>query len=252
MNEKQKNNVNEKNNKNVKAKKNVNVRKKTKKKKKNGIVNKENVQSDKPCKSVNPKKKKAKSKAQPQKNAAQKVAQQSKSKKKKKQKQSKNSFLPRQLEDVSECKRTVLGDCYKCTGYGTFVGEVTKIEDNRIYFQHLLVQWKYGLASFDGYEHNIWIYDSKPFKNKKIGIKDMAGFEAEVFVYKKKDNTKELGIRNIKYIEKLPPLNASKEELAAFIEKHTPKPREIPQWLKCETCVFTDHCDGVVCLKGDF
>lgn len=226
MNEKRKNNVNEKNNKNVKAKGNVNVQKKTKKKKKSGVVSDGNAQNNKPSKNV--------------------------SKKKKKQKQSKNTFLPRQLEDVSECNRTVLGDCYKCTGYGTFVGEVTKIEDNRIYFQHLLVQWKYGLASFDGYEHNIWIHDSKSFKNKKIGIKDMTGFEAEVFVYKKKDNTKELGIRNIKYVEKLPPLNTSKEELDTFIEKHTPKPREIPQWLKCETCVFTDHCDGVVCLKGDF
>ena len=168
MKEKQKKNTNGKNSKNVKAKEKPNVPKKLKKKKKNGVASKENVQDDKACKNAN-KKKKTKNKAQKQQKTIQKNAQQSKSKKRKKQKQSKNPFLPRKLEDVSECKRTVLGDCYKCTGYGTFVGEVTKIEDNRIYFQHLLVQWKYGLASFDGYEHNIWIHDSKPFKNKKIG-----------------------------------------------------------------------------------
>lgn len=248
MEEKQKKKTHEKNSKNVKAKENVNTKKKTKKKKKNGIVNKENVQSDKPCKSVSPKKKKAKSKTQPQKNTAQKAAQQSKSKKKKKQKQSKNSFLLRQLEDVSECKHAVLRDCYRQAGFGVFVGQVTRVEEKRVFFKHLSVQWEDGGNPSNGFEDDIWVYDTKSFEDNQIGQKDMVGFDAEVFVYKKR-GAKKLGIRNLKNVTKLPPLDTPAEELATLILKQNY--REIPQWLKCETCLFSDHCDRIVCVNGD-
>ncbi len=160
----------------------------------------------------------------------------------------KNSTLSRELEDAGECKHAVLRDCYRQAGFGVFVGQVTRVEEKRVFFKHLSVQWKDGCNPSNGFEDDIWVYDTKSFEDNQIGQKDMVGFDAEVFVYKKR-GAKKLGIRNLKNVTKLPPLDTPAEELATLILKQNY--REIPQWLKCETCLFSDHCDRIVCVNGD-
>ena len=255
MEEKQKKNANKKNNKNVKTKENVNAQKKAKKKKKSSVVSSENAQNNKPSKNVDKeKKKKTKSKAQKQQqNTAQTSMKQTKPKKKSKKKKQKKikveevkapviTTKKQEHIDINACKRNGFKGCYYESGFGSFKGQVSKIKSHHICFKRIWVQWEYGLDVCENKEDHVWIFDAEHFFEMGVKEGDCVSFDGEIYPYKRRNGTCELGIRKPECVEKISEYDLPTDEDVFLQNMHK---------IECELCLFKDHCDGLFCLKAN-
>lgn len=159
--------------------------------------------------------------------------------------------------DKTRKYRQILAAYYSMGGdkvpYGNFKALVLKGPDN----DKLLLKELYVLAvdpiaydieagTIEGVEDHVFIYDTKGFITAGVKAGDCVSFSGVVFKYERKDHSIDYSIRDCKDIRKIEPqYMPDRKELQERNDR-----RAISQLL-CETCLFTDHCDGLFCLMGD-
>ena len=150
--------------------------------------------------------------------------------------------------DIEKCSRNGFKGCYfDASGYGTFKGEVIKIKDRstknhkniRYLFKRIYVEYDVGLDIIKDKEDHVWIFSAAEFKDNGIGIGDCVSFAGQIKPYRRKDGSYDLGIEDPSDIRKIDSYELPSDEKlqAQFMER-----------LKCETCLFADHCDGIFCM----
>lgn len=150
--------------------------------------------------------------------------------------------------NIDKCSRDGFKDCYlNASGYGDFKGEVIKITDKstkkrkdiRYLFKRIDIEYDIGLDIYEDTEDHVWIFNASELKDNGISVGDSVRFAGIIKPYRRKDGSYDLGIEDIYDIKKIDSYELpSDEKLQAQFMKQ----------LKCETCLFTDHCDGIVCM----
>lgn len=150
--------------------------------------------------------------------------------------------------NIDKCSRNGFKGCYlDASGYGYFKGEVIKIKnkstkkhkDIRYLFKSIDVEYDVGLDIIKDKEDHVWIFNASEFKDKGIKVGDCVSFGGQIKPYRRKDGSYDLGIEDTYDIRKIDSYELpSDEKLQAQSMKQ----------LKCETCLFADHCDGIFCM----
>ena len=145
-------------------------------------------------------------------------------------------YLPCGLENT----RNYFAMCMTC-GYATFKGEVFKITKNAYLFKRIYVLFDdlSGVLS-EGKEDHVWIFDKQTLVNKGVGIGDKISFEADVYVYVRKNGTMDFGLRDLTNIEFL----SSEYVLPSDEDLQNQFWRD----LRCELCLLSGKCDRLVCV----
>ena len=122
----------------------------------------------------------------------------------------------------------------------SFKGQIEKVNKEYICFKRIYINGMYsdGICFSDKEDH-VWM-SRKGFERFAVG--DCLAFEAEVYRYIKTGKGRQLdyGLRNPWSIRKIDnyKLPTDKELYAQALQD-----------IVCETCLFTDHCDRVFCIK---
>lgn len=130
--------------------------------------------------------------------------------------------------------------CYfDAGGFGDFKGEVIEVKKDRYLFKRIFVEYTYGIDVCEDKEDHVWIFDIKELKKASIKKGDCVSFLGKIEPYRRKNGSYDLGITNVDCVEKIESyeLPTDEELYKRFLER-----------LKCETCLFTDHCDGLFCM----
>ena len=140
--------------------------------------------------------------------------------------------------NISQCKRNSFKGCfYNSGGSGNFKGEVLRIEDNKYLFKDIYVSYTtYGGVIEVGKENHVWIMDAEIFKENGIKVGDCVAFAGEIYPYKRKNGTYDLGIKNPDMVKKI-----DSYELPSDEELY----EQFKQQIKCETCLFNEQCYGI-------
>jgi len=148
--------------------------------------------------------------------------------------------------------RTSLQHYYACggkdTAFATFKGQVSQFKSGQGYlFKRLSVEfddygwnWDDHIASS---EDHVWIYDYKPFEEAGIKVGDNVEFTALVYAYKRKDDSEDYALKAPQDIKKIGEYSLPEEPEGisdSFLES-----------LVCETCMYTNHCNGLFCLAPE-
>ena len=145
--------------------------------------------------------------------------------------------------DIDKCSRDGFKNCYyESAGYGEFKGQVSKIKKGRYLFEKIDVSWEYGGIYYRSKEEHVWLFETKKLKAHNIKIGDNVSFTGIIKPYTRKNGTVDLGIEEIDNIKKI-----DNYELPTDQELH----EQFMQDLKCELCLYTDHCDQVFCMMPE-
>ena len=145
--------------------------------------------------------------------------------------------------DIEKCKRDGFKGCYyDACGYGEFKGKVIKIKNGHYLFEKIFVEWEYGGNVYESKEDHVWIFDTKALEKEKIKIGDCVAFFGVVEPYTRKNGTYELGITDVDLVYKIEDYKLPTDE--ELFE-------QAMNDLRCETCLYTDHCDRVFCLLSN-
>lgn len=122
-------------------------------------------------------------------------------------------------------------------GYGDFKGHVISISKQRALFDHLFVEFMQNDGSIvDGKEEHVWVYDPQPFIDAGIKAGDKVSFFGKVYAYKRKDGSRDYGIKECENIERIEDYELPKSEELD---------QQFAESLVCdEICMFKDHCYG--------
>lgn len=150
-----------------------------------------------------------------------------------------DEYIDIQIRSLGK-QRSSFEACYFNIPAG-FKGQIEKISKKHICFQRIFVSGMYPDGTFfDGKEDHVWMEKSE-FESFKVG--DCVEFYAEVYRYLKTGNGKliDYSLRNSEEIKKIPAYELpSDEELMLQAMKQ----------IICETCLFSEHCDRVFCLRN--
>lgn len=153
--------------------------------------------------------------------------------------------------------RQVLAAYYSMGGdqvpYGSFKARVLSgPKDGKILLKELYVLavdpmcYDMDVGTIEGVEDHVFIYDVAEFISAGVKAGDCVSFSGVVYKYERRDHSIDYSIReceNVQVIEAqyLPDRRNLQER----------NDRRLISQLICETCLFTDHCDGLFCLMGD-
>lgn len=151
-----------------------------------------------------------------------------------------NEFLEIQINSLGSL-RCGFQKCYYC-GCASFAGRLERKTKDKVCFDRIFVNGMYMDGQmFEAREDHVWM-EEKGFEEFRPG--DKLRFYAEVYPYIKCGNGKRLdfALRNPEMIEKVN-------------DYHLPTDNELYEQflreLRCETCLYSDHCDGVYCVFND-
>lgn len=126
--------------------------------------------------------------------------------------------------------------------HGDFCGKVTKIDGRGLLFKRLYVEFfDGGLDCIEGKEDHIWIYNPEPFLKKKIKVGDCVAFTGLVYAYKRNNDSIDFSLKQCEEIEKIDEYELPTDEKLAVQSLNI---------LACETCLFSEHCDGINCIAN--
>lgn len=145
-------------------------------------------------------------------------------------------------EMIRECKRESLKAAYyEAMSEVYFEGEVSQIKDGRYMFKRINIHY------FDcegngkiGREEHFWIVKEEELQKNNVKKGDNISFSGTLYVYKRKNGTYELGVENVRDIEKMESYDLVSDEALEY---------QFLAELECELCLFRDHCNGLFCLK---
>lgn len=159
--------------------------------------------------------------------------------------------MPREIElDVihigMDC-RTYLQWYYAEGGdsvaHGDFKGRVEKIDNRGILFKRLYIEFfDQGWDGIEGKEDHIWIYDKEPFIKKKVKVGDCVAFTGLAYAYKRNDDSIDFSLKECEDIEIIDEYELPTDEALD---------RQSAERLACEVCLYSEHCDGLVCIAAD-
>lgn len=159
--------------------------------------------------------------------------------------------MPREIElDVihigMDC-RTYLQWYYAEGGdsvaHGDFKGRVEKIDNRGILFKRLYIEFfDQGWDGIEGKEDHIWTYDKEPFIKKKVKVGDCVSFTGLAYAYKRKDDSIDFSLKECEDIEIIEEYELPTDEALD---------RQSAERLACEVCLYSEHCDGLVCIAAD-
>lgn len=149
---------------------------------------------------------------------------------------------------IDKCSRDGFKGCYfNASGYGDFKGGVIQIKDKstkkrkdiRYLFKRIYVNYDVCFDIIEDKEDHVWIFNASEFKDKGIKVGDCVSFGGQIKPYRRKDGSYDLGIEDPYNIEKINSYELPSDEKLQ---------EQFMKQLKCETCLFADHCDGVFCM----
>lgn len=152
-----------------------------------------------------------------------------------------DEYLDIQIRSLGQY-RSSFEECYFNIP-ASFKGQIEKITKKNICFQRIFVSGMYFDGTmFDGKEDHVWM-EKSGFEPFQVQVGDCFEFSAEVYRYLKTGNGK-----LIDYSLRKP---AGIKKIAAY---ELPSDEELMlqamEQIICETCLFSEHCDGVFCLRN--
>ena len=151
-----------------------------------------------------------------------------------------DEYLDTQVRSLGKY-RTYFAMCYDNVSV-QFKGQIEKITKRNICFRRIFVEGMYmdGMC-FDGKEDHVWM-DKAGFAGFQVG--DCAAFYAEVYRYVKTGSGKmiDYGLRKPEDIQKIAAYDLPSDEALRM--------QAIDQII-CETCLFSEHCNGLFCLRNE-
>ena len=123
-----------------------------------------------------------------------------------------------------------------------FKGKILKFDRKGIIFQRVLFTTGPYWGSYSEYhEDHVWVFGAKVPKSVKTG--DCISFDAEIYLYRRKNGTLDYGLKDFVFREKIESFDVPTEE---ELEKEHKEHYE--QQIRCETCLLYDKCDLMNCL----
>lgn len=138
-------------------------------------------------------------------------------------------------DKIRLCKREGLKGClYDAGGFGNFIGEVMRIEGDKYLFKRIYISYcSYEGVMYEDKEDHIWIIDGNQFTEKTIKVGDCVSFEGEVHLYKRRNGTYELGVKNPHRIKTVESYELPSDEDLDY---------QFIQQLTCECCKCRKQC----------
>ena len=141
--------------------------------------------------------------------------------------------------------RHYLQGAYACGGgYADCKGRVIQIAKDKGYlFKTLYVGFMEHDGSYtDGKEDHVWVYDAEPFKKANIGLGDCVSFTGQVYPYKRRDGSRDYGLKECFDIKKIESYSLPDDEKLR---------KQGAERIVCDTiCMYSEQCAGL-CIAPD-
>ena len=129
------------------------------------------------------------------------------------------------------------------TAFGEFKGKVKKITKNSILFEKLYIEFDELCGDcVEGKEEHIWISGTEPFIKEKVKVGDCVAFTGLAYAYKRKNGSIDFSLKECEDIEIIQEYELPTDEALV---------RQSAERLACEVCLYSEHCDGLVCIAAD-
>lgn len=147
------------------------------------------------------------------------------------------------IEIGSECRAYLqwyYAEGGNVVAHADFKGRIKKITNRGILFEKLYINFcERDGCGVNGKEEHVWIFDKKPFLSVGAKLNDCVQFTGLVYAYQRRDKSVDFSLKDCSEVNIIDEYTLPSDEQLL---------KQSADRLRCEVCLYTDHCDRVFCI----